>query len=338
MEETKAGTILRNSGSRNRAIIFFLYGFILAISISTLLLYLTAHDARDSTACVAQIENNQTPSSGALVQSLVPGANLPAVAAEGSADHHLSNSKGPRSWSGVVYPTPPSSGTRFAATKASITLPRELSNFVSGTKIKGNEQTHRIITSAWVGIDATAAFANDGLSADTTAFLQAGVDFQLLDAATGELGFRSWYRWWPLDGRRRRDLGVRMEPGDQVAIEVVAFNATSAKVVVRNNSRRQVTQLFLDAEAELKGGSAEWIVGAVNPGGSLSHEWDNGGGLEELVMDFDFVKLHVELADAVAYTNMEGMVVAGDGEVRQNGKINALVHANGSTVRVDFTH
>lgn len=272
----------------------FLLGFALAISLSAILLVLS--NVRDSISNPDQ--NSHEYTTYANIQDQV---NIPLV----SAPHR------DKPWAGVVLPIAPAGSKRFAATKASVTLPRYYNATGIGAGADRDAKRQRWRIAATVGIGARSS---------NKAYLQAGVNIDA-DPMTGKLSFEAWYQWWP---DVRRHLPLDLMPGADVTMEVVMFNATVGKAVIRNDSLRQYNTQFLHPptpEALLEGHDAEWLV-------------ESGEDSEP----FDFGV--VSFRQCVAYTEQQVMVVAGHGDtydMHYGGVIQANVRSDNASVDVAYT-
>jgi hypothetical protein len=135
-----------------------------------------------------------------------------------------------------------------------------------------------------------------------------------------------------------------MEPGDRVAIEAVAFNSTSAKVAVRNESRQQRSELLLDMyalqssapeiQAYLKGDAAGWFVGTPNAWLASNVEYNDDGYTADVICQPFPGSLQVTLENCVVYTTAGDMLVAGPGDLINLGYPSINAAGNDGTFKI----
>lgn len=143
-------------------IVSFLIGFAFAISVGGILVYLTAIDrwenANDN--CVV---SHPAPSPSPAASISKPTKLNPAPSKDPTQSVPVNYS---RNWAGVALSSPPPDSSRFAATLATITLPRHplLAHNTSGPRVEPWS------ASVWVGLDGESS---------KQAILQTGVDMLL---------------------------------------------------------------------------------------------------------------------------------------------------------------
>ncbi|KAJ6084470.1 hypothetical protein N7486_011270 [Penicillium sp. IBT 16267x] len=144
-------------------------------------------------------------------------------------------------WAGAVLDTPPPSGATFTYASATITVPTPTA------LATGNPQYQA--ASAWVGIDG---------SSYTTAILQTGVDFYVLN---GQSWVDVWYEWYPNFSLDYDELLV--SPGDVIVASVNATSASKGICIVENLTTGESATQAVSAPkstATLAGRSVEWVV------------------------------------------------------------------------------
>lgn len=98
----------------------------------------------------------------------------------------------------------------------------------------------------WVGIDGA-----NGCST----LLQTGIEWEISGSTAT---YSAWYEWVP--GPLTTFEGFTVNPGDSVAIKVVATSTTAGTAYVTNESTGEATSYAFTDQPALCQGTAEWIV------------------------------------------------------------------------------
>ncbi|KAH2128541.1 hypothetical protein KXV68_001658, partial [Aspergillus fumigatus] len=141
-------------------------------------------------------------------------------------------------WAGVVLENPPPSAT-YTYVSATITVP---------TPTPTDNTTYQA-SSAWVGIDGDTY---------TTAILQTGVDFYVID---GEPYTDAWYEWYPNFAMYYDEFAV--SPGDVIIASVNVTAPNRGVCMVENLSTGETVSKTVSAPkstATIAGWNAEWVV------------------------------------------------------------------------------
>jgi Peptidase A4 family. len=194
-------------------------------------------------------------------------------------------------WAGAVLENPPPSAS-YTYVSATITVP-------TPTPTPTNNTTYQA-ASAWVGIDGDTY---------TTAILQTGVDFYVID---GEPYTDAWYEWYPNTAMYYDEFAVN--PGDIIVASVNVMAPNRGVCMVENRSTGETVSKTVSAPkstATVVGWNAEWVV----------EDFESAGESVAFVA-FDQVCFEgcAAYADGVAYglrnatvyeLVQDGMVVAG---------------------------
>lgn len=151
-------------------------------------------------------------------------------------------------WAGAVRESPPASAM-YTYVAATITVP---------TPTPTGNSTANQAASAWVGIDGATY---------TSAILQTGVDFYVIDGAPYT---DAWYEWYPDFAHYYDDFAVN--PGDVLVASVNATSTSRGVCIVENQTSGQSVTTTVSAPkgtATLQGVNVEWVVEDFQSGDRL---------------------------------------------------------------------
>ncbi|KAJ5135349.1 peptidase A4 family protein [Penicillium bovifimosum] len=144
-------------------------------------------------------------------------------------------------WAGAVLKTPPSPNATYTYVSATVTVP-------TPTPTSSTPTTYQA-ASAWVGIDGATY---------TTAILQTGVDFYIID---GEPYTDAWYEWYPNFALYYDEFAVN--PGDVLVASVNMTAPDRGVCMIENVSTGETASKTVTAPkstATIVGQNAEWVV------------------------------------------------------------------------------
>jgi hypothetical protein len=116
-------------------------------------------------------------------------------------------------------------------------------------------------SAVWIGIDGYGS---------TTDVLQAGGEADAYCAEGTTLpNYYLWFEWYPGDGYTITNVPV--SAGDDIAVQVVADNATTASVYIADETKNNYVSLTFNAPGgtHLTGNSAEWVIERPEIGNNL---------------------------------------------------------------------
>lgn len=240
-------------------------------------------------------------------------------------------------WAGVVLSTPPPN-QRFAAAKASLTIPHMTAAAAAGAADERNTSSSSSSSSSglaeaqavsiWLGIDANSRLS----TTRGTTGLRTGLTLRAWP--NGETMLEATYQWGTDGPHPYTKLGA-LAPGDTLQLEVVLFNETVAKAEIQNVATgRKATKYWaqpppqLEGPAALSGQSVGWILedaaaSSQSPSPSQS------------LVDFG----RVVLEHCIVWTDKDELLTADQGDVyriRQNGVARTGVHVEDEAVFFTF--
>lgn len=222
-------------------------------------------------------------------------------------------------WAGVVLSTPPPN-QRFAAAKASLTIPHTTAAYENG----GLAEAQAV--SVWLGIDANSRLGG-------TAGLRTGLTLRALP--DGKTMLEAMYQWG-LDGPHTYAKLGPLSPGDALQLEVVMFNETFAKAEMQNMATgSKATKYWAQPpqpQAALSGQSVGWILedASSHPGPGTDRM-----GKSRSLLDFG----RVVLEHCIVWTDRDELLTADQGDmyrIRQSGVARTGVHVEEEAVFFTF--
>ncbi|KAL1877496.1 hypothetical protein Daus18300_002483 [Diaporthe australafricana] len=218
-------------------------------------------------------------------------------------------------WAGVVLSTPPSN-QRFAAVKASLTIP----HMAAGKESSGLAEAQAV--SVWIGIDANSR-VSPGLRTGLT----------LRGLPDGKTTLEAMYQWGS-DGPHTYAKLSPLSPGEALQLEVVMFNETFAKAEMQNMATgSKATKYWAQPpqpQAALSGQSVGWILEDTS-----SHPGTDRTGKSSSLLDFG----RLVLEHCIVWTDKDELLTADQGDVyriRQGGVARTGVHVEEETVFFTF--
>ncbi|KAG8989181.1 hypothetical protein FRB94_010923 [Tulasnella sp. JGI-2019a] len=137
-------------------------------------------------------------------------------------------------WAGALFDTYPSDSFNSVTGTFTVPTPQAASGETEGA------------AAAWVGIDGNTC---------TTAILQTGVDFTVIN---GVVSYDAWYEWYPDLSYDFEDISI--SAGDSVTITVTATSTTAGTAEIINQTTGQTVSKSLTSSYPLCEQNAEWIV------------------------------------------------------------------------------